>query len=128
MLLNGQVVSKHSYLRMFWLQHLKNNLSSCSFDMDKIFYSREGSNICHDFALNPERLSEVLEVFQDEDPELFSMLLLPDKHEKSAFDIALDNQSPKCLELMLSKLATLTTFKCSHLVLDRLDELIAMDL
>ena len=56
------------------------------------------------------------------------MLLLPDKNGNTAVDIALDNQSPRCLELMLSKLATLSSVKCAHLVLERMEELILMDL
>ena len=96
--------------------------------MDKIFYYREGSTICHDFAINPDKLAEVLELFQEEDPDLFSMLLLPDKNGNTPVDIALDNQSPRCLELMLAKLATLSSIKCAHLVLDRMDELMEMDL
>ena len=56
------------------------------------------------------------------------MLVMPDKNGNTPVDIALDNQSPRCLELMLAKLARLSSVKCAHLVLDRLDELLAMDL
>ena len=96
--------------------------------MSKIFYYREGSTICHDFALNPERLAEILEIFQETNIELFSMLVMPNSNGSTPVDIALDNQSPRCLELMLAKLATLSSVKCAHLVLDRLEELLAMDL
>ena len=60
---NEHVVTKYNYLRMHWMQQLKYNIDNVGLDMDKIFYYREGSNICHDFALNPERLAEVFEIF-----------------------------------------------------------------
>ena len=128
MLINEHVVTKYNYLRMYWMQQLKNQIDSFVLDMDKIFYFREGSTVCHDFALNPERLAEVFELFQEEDPELYSMLLMPDKNGNTPVDIALDNQSPKCLELMLAKIATLTQIKASRVFADRFGELFDMDL
>ena len=128
MLINENIVTKYNFVRMYWMEKLKKNLNAFAFDMDKIFYYREGRNACHDFALDPERLALILELFQDEDPELFSMLLMPDKDGNSPFDIALDKQSPKSLELMMPKLATLTSVKRSHLVLDRFKELLQLDL
>ena len=72
-----------------------------------MLYDREGSTVLHDYALNQEKIAELLERIQENAPELVSLLLRPDSKGNTPVDIALDNQSPKCLELMLAKLSTL---------------------
>ena len=127
MIINGNVITKSTYMRLHYMERLKEDRKE-PLDLQKIFYNREGSNICHDFALDPERLAIALELIEEKGCDYFSMLLLEDKNGNTPLDIVLDNRSPKCLELILDKLAKVTGVACTRVFQDRLEELFEMDI
>ena len=91
-------------------------------------YSREGNTICHDLALMPERLNELLMLFESEDKALFNLLLMPNWKGLTPIDIALDHQSPKCLELMLTRLLALPDCYSMRVLSRRIVDLLEMNL
>ena len=71
----------------------------------------------HMYASDLEKLNQILEVFEEsEQPMYFAFILLRNRKGKSPLDIALDQESPRCVEAMLLSLANLNHLHISRTV------------
>lgn len=95
-----------------------------------------GKTLFHLFALNFKMLSMVVEEIKKEDSEddpnplkaiLFSAIY-PDNTGVSPFDIAIKNQSPKNIELMLEMLISLEEYSLSKFIKKHIPKLFSMQL
>ena len=89
----------------------------------KYFIDRE--SILFDFILEDDKLGKVLELLEEE-PLYLTMILTPGKKKKTPLDQAIENNSPKVVELFLKSLLKLSDFKLSTAFQHQFGELFDM--
>lgn len=111
------------------------NYISCDFQLNKsniclerIRFNIDGNSALHYFALDPDCLSIILDYMEEKKIGYLNAILMKNKRGKSPIDITIDNESPKCTELLLKKLTLFQDSKLSNLFYDRFIELFNMNL
>ena len=72
-----------------------------NFNISLFGFQIDGNTILHYFALDYDKLKFLLDHFEEHSFEYLTAILLKNNKGKSPLDIAIDNESPKMIELML---------------------------
>ena len=75
--------------------------------------------------MEDDKLIKIFDLMKDE-PLYYTMILTKNKKGISPLEEAIDNNSPKIVELMLASLAEIPEFKLSNAIYHKFEELIDM--
>ena len=97
------ILDKHIYLSYTYADlHMRTQKQNQELTYQGMLYWVRGVSFFHEMALNVNTLAQALNSLEDDNPLMISGLLLRSAlNRKSALDIAIDNESPKSVELML---------------------------
>jgi len=118
-LFNGSIYSSYSYQDIDFRE--KRDFYIGQFMISKFYIGRaevckyfvERKSILLDYILEDEKLPKILE-FLEEDPLYLSLILTPNYKNKTPLDEAIENNSPKVVEMLLKSVLKLKEFKLSN--------------
>ena len=128
---NGWLITKETIIELWSIDDLiseKIVLNSNNITLERIHFQVDGNTSIHFFALDYDTLNLILEYFDLNKQEYLLGILMKNSEGKSPIDIALDNESPRNVELLLRKLTLFKNGKFSSLFYDRFNELLDMNL
>jgi hypothetical protein len=131
MLLYGNILTKETVLECSALDDLlteSKTIEPTNISIERIRFQINGNTILHYYALDYQKLSLVLEFFENNEIKYLSAILMKNNKGKSPLDITLDNESPKNTELLLRKLVLAQDSGVSRLFYDRFNQLLAMNI
>jgi len=96
-------------------------------DIQKVMYYMDKRSVAFDCLDDDEKLKQVLELFESQ-PLFYSMLLLEDNDGITPLDYAIDNNSSKIIELILTYLLKLERFTLSKVFYKKFPILFKMNL
>ena len=106
----------------------KEKLTEDNISFEKIKFQIEGNTILHLFALNFNCLSFIINFIIEYNKKYLTMILVKNKQNISPLDITIENESPRCTELMLRSISLLGSGSYSSLIYERFDKLLGMNL
>ena len=106
----------------------KEKLTEDNISFEKIKFQIEGNTIVHLFALNFNCLSFIINFIIEYNKKYLTMILVKNKQNISPLDITIENESPRCTELMLRSISLLGSGSYSSLIYERFDKLLGMNL
>ena len=129
---NGVIYWKESifgclnYLEV--MEDKENAIKEKNLNFERIKHQIGGNTLVHEYALEFEPLSLILEYFEEYNSEYLRTILLENSKRKSPLILAIEGESPKNIELMLKKLALFKTDCYSSLFYDKFIDLLQMNL
>lgn len=120
--LGDGVISCMSFQDIFF-RNKKDTLATQRVDACKYFIDRR--SVVSDFVMDDDKLSKILELIQS-DPIYYTMILTRNKFGKCPLEEAIENNSPKIVELFLSALSEVRDFKLSKAIYHRFEEMFEM--
>lgn len=130
-ILSGHIITKETIIETSSLDDLImgiNTINANNINLERIRFQVDGNTILHYFALDYNRLSFCLDYFEENRFEYLTAILMKNNKGKSPLDIALDQESPKNVELLLRKLILFKDMSLSKLFYDRFNQLLAMNI
>lgn len=131
LLSRGMILLKVSYIDSQTVDNLiekKERLTEDNIYIEKIKFQIDGNNLLHMLALNYNSLQIILNFLAEYDKRYLTMILMKNKENISPLDITIENDSPKCTELMLNSLSKLDTGIYSPLIFERFNKLLEMNI
>ena len=108
------------------LEKLDLNVNNVS--MNLLRFQIDGSSSLHYFALSPEDLSVIMDFFEEERVEYLLGLLSKNRYGLSPLHIAVANEAPKSVEIMLSKISLFNDLQLSSIFFELFPKLFEMKL
>ena len=121
-LLGDAILSSTSYQDIYF-RNKKYTLATQKIDACKYFIDR--SSVVSDFVMEDDKLIKIFELMRDE-PLYYTMILTKNNKGISPLEEAIDNNSPKIVELMLASLAEIPEFKLSNAIYHKFEQLFDM--
>ena len=101
----GNLIRKETMLELDIIKNYINNdqfkLDKDNICLDRIKFNVDGNSVIHYFADNTESLRLVMDYMEEYKREYLLAILMKNKEEKSPIDLAIENESLLCIELML---------------------------
>ena len=120
-LLNGNLYTTYSYQDIYF-RSIRNESLPRRIEACKYFVNRQ--SIVSDMATEDDKLARVFEIWKQE-PLMFLFIVTPNRKNITPIEEAIDNNSPKVVEMCLSHLYEVQRFKLSkafyHKFLDLFD-------
>ena len=127
----GNLLLKTLYIETVSLTNLLNGkliLEEGNIANHSMTFQIEGSTIIHLYALNKSQLSFVLDYFNQNSKEYLNAILQKNYAGETPIDIAIDDDSPKCIEILLRYLANISETMYSNQLFKRFSKLLQMNL
>lgn len=121
-LINGTLYSTYSYQDVFFRSQ-RNNITPKRVEQCRYFVDRH--SVVSDLVMEDDKLARVFEIWKQQ-PLLFLLLVTPNKKNMTPIEEAIDNNSPKVVEMCLSYLHEVKQFKLSKAFASRFIELFDM--
>lgn len=128
---NGALITKETIIEVTALDEIIQEITEIddsNVSYDRIRFQVDGNTSLHYYALEYETLSIILDYFEEHKPHYLTAILMKNSRGKSPIDIAIDNESPKNIELFLNKLALFEDIKLSSIFYTRFSELLSMNI
>ena len=121
-LANGSLYSVYSYQDVYFRTE-KDTYATKRADACKYFVDRK--SVISDFVMEDDKLAKILDLLK-EDPLMYLMILMPDNKGVTPLDEAIENNSPRIVEMFLNHLRDVSEFKLSKMVYLRFIDLFDM--
>jgi hypothetical protein len=121
-LLGDAIRSSFSYQDIYF-RTKKDQIATQRIDACKYFIDRK--SVVSDFVMDDNKLYRILELFKEE-PIYFTMILTKNNEGLTPIEEAMDNNSPKIVELFLNALTEIPDFRLSSALYHRFDDLFDM--
>lgn len=115
------IMTPYNFKDIFMFEHRDQN-NTDNIHYEKVIYYLDGHTAVSDYNLKNEMLELILDLFEEQ-RIYYSMLLMKNSDNKNPIEVAIDNNSPRTVELLLNHLMKLQEFNLSRSLYKRFIDL-----